>query len=140
MVSRGREIALRDDATRQLEFVDRFAEGDGAAVLYASGVLQYLPARLYDMLSGYKSLPRRIIINTAAIHPQREFFTVNSIGTAFCPYRIQTEAALMRGLGELGYSIREKWVNPGKLLTIPFQPENSLEDYSGYCLDLAKKP
>jgi putative methyltransferase (TIGR04325 family) len=137
MVAHGRQLAQdRGDATR-LQFTDRFEEGEGLDVLFASGVLQYLPRTLGDLLSGYRRLPRRIVINTAAVHPQHEFFTVNSLGTAFCPYRVQTQASLVRGLTALGYKLRESWVNPDKPMTIPFRPEHSLRHYSGFCLDLA---
>jgi putative methyltransferase (TIGR04325 family) len=137
MVRHGRELALQRDDGRQLHFTESFRDGDGCEVLFASGVLQYLPQRLGEMLSSFSRLPQRIVINTAAIHPRTEFFTVNSIGTAFCPYRVQTQAELIRGLVGLGYRVRESWINPGKLMTIPFHPELSLDHYSGYCLDRA---
>lgn len=136
MVRRGRELLASDPAIANLKFTERFEDGSGTDILYASGVLQYLPAPLGEMLAGFRALPRRIIINTAAIHPSRDYFTVNSIGTAFCPYRVQTQASLVRGLGKLGYRMKEGWTNPDKLLTIPFDPEHSLGNYSGYALDL----
>ena len=137
MVERGRALsATRGDAGR-LQFSDRFEDLEGCDVLFASGVLQYLPRPLGDLLAGCRRLPRRIVINTAAIHPQHAFFTVNSLGTAFCPYRVQTQAALIRGLSDRGYRLREAWSNPDKPLTIPCRPDYSLRHYSGYCLDLA---
>jgi putative methyltransferase (TIGR04325 family) len=90
---------------------------------------------LGDLLSSYRRLPKRIIINTAAIHTEHEFFTVNSLGTAFCPYRVQTQASLVRGLSALGYKIRETWINPDKPLVIPYRPDYSLRQYCGFCLD-----
>jgi putative methyltransferase (TIGR04325 family) len=138
MVARGRELAAqRGPDAAGLEFTDRFEDGDGLDILFASGVLQYLPRTLGELLSGYRRLPRRIVINTAAIHLEREYFTVNSLGTAFCPYRIQTQAGLVRGLTALGYRLRESWINPDKPLTIPYRPDYSLRHYSGFCLDLA---
>jgi putative methyltransferase (TIGR04325 family) len=136
MVANGRELAEQRGDGNRLQFTDRFEEGEGFDVLFASGVLQYLPQTLGDLLSGYRCLPKRIVINTAAIHPEREFFTVNSMGTAFCPYRVQTQASLVRGLSALGYKIRETWINPDKPLVIPYRPDYSLRHYSGFCLDL----
>jgi putative methyltransferase (TIGR04325 family) len=136
MVAHGRELsAQRGDADR-LEFTDRFEDGEGLDVLFASGVLQYLPQTLGELLSGFRRLPRRIVVNTAAVHAERAFFTVNSLGTGFCPYRVQTQAGLIRGLTTLGYRLRESWINPDKPLTIPLRPDLSLRHYSGYCLDL----
>ena len=138
MVAHGRELAVqRGHDAAGLQFTDRFEEGEGLDILFASGVLQYLPHTLGELLAGYRRLPRRIVVNTAAIHPEREFFTVNSLGTAFCPYRVQTQAGLVRGLTSLGYRLRESWINPDKPLTIPYRPEYSLRHYSGFCLDLA---
>lgn len=138
VANHGRELAQQRGDSGSLEFTDRFEDGDGIDVLFASGVVQYLPRTLGESLQGFKRLPRRIVINTAAIHPQHEFFTVNSIGTAFCPYRIQTQAGLVRGLTSLGYRLREVWSNVGKTMTIPHRRDYSIDDYSGYCLDLAR--
>lgn len=138
MAKHGRELAEQRGDARQLKFTDRFEDGEGSEILLASGVLQYLPRTLGELLSTYRTLPRRIVINTAAVHPEHQFFTVNSLGTAFCPYRIQTQAGLVRGLTQLGYRLRETWINPDKPMTIPFRPDYSLRHYSGYCLDLQK--
>jgi putative methyltransferase (TIGR04325 family) len=136
MVTLGREQAQQRGDAAQLRFTDRFDDGEGSDVLFASGVLQYLPETLGELLKHYARLPRRIVINTCAIHAQREFFTVNSLGTAFCAYRIQTQASLVRGLTALGYRLRESWTNPDKPMMIPGRPELSLRHYSGFCLDL----
>lgn len=136
VAARGRELAGERGVAGQLDFTDKFADGDGFDLLFASGVVQYLPKRLGELLEGFRKLPRRIIVNTAAIHPQHEFYTVNSIGTAFCPYRIQTQAGFIGSLSKLGYRVKESWMNVGKPMTIPFRPDYSIADYSGYCLDL----
>ncbi|MBC7482728.1 MAG: methyltransferase, TIGR04325 family [Rhizobacter sp.] len=140
MVSHGRELAAQRGDGARLQFTDRFADGEGLDVLFASGVLQYLPHTLGELLAGYRRLPRRIVINTAAVHAEHEFFTVNSLGTAFCPYRVQTQAQLIRPLTGLGYRLRDSWINPDKPLTLPQRPDHSLRHYSGYCLDLAFGP
>ena len=140
MVSHGRELAAQRGDGARLQFTDRFEDGEGLDVLFASGVLQYLPHTLGELLAGYRRLPRRIVINTAAVHAEHEFFTVNSLGTAFCPYRVQTQAQLIRPLTGLGYRLRDSWINPDKPLTLPQRPDHSLRHYSGYCLDLASRP
>ncbi len=138
VVEHGRKLDQARGQGESLQFTDSFGGGDGIDVLFASGVLQYLPVTLGEILREYRVLPKRIVINTTAIHPERDFFTVNSIGRAFCPYRIQTQASLIRGLTELGYRLRETWVNPDKPMVIPGAPGLSLRHYSGYCLDLAR--
>lgn len=134
----GRELSLSRGDGDRLGFADRFEQLQDADVLLASGVLQYLPETLAATMSRWQKKPRRIIINTTPIHPTEPFFTVNSIGTAFCPYRVQTQADLIRELTRLGYKLRESWINPDKRMTIPMHPEHSLKHYSGYCLDRIK--
>lgn len=137
VVRHGRDLARERGEPARLEFTERLEDGDGVDLLYASGVLQYLPRTLGEVLSGYRRLPRRIVINTTAVHAQHAFFTVNNIWTAYCPYRVQTQAGLIGGLTSLGYRLRESWINADKRLELPYQPEYSLGHYSGYCLDLA---
>jgi putative methyltransferase (TIGR04325 family) len=135
VVEHGRRLSAERGDSATLSFTDRFDDGEGCDLLFASGVLQYLPETLGEMLARWKQRPRRLVINTAAIHPEASFFTVNSIGTAFCPYRVQTQASLVRGLAPLGYRVRENWVNPDKPLQIPGRPDRSLSAYSGFCMD-----
>lgn len=135
VVEHGRKLAAERGDGAGLSFTDRFDDGDGCDLLFASGVLQYLPDTLGNLLANWQTKPRRIVINTTPIHPEASYFTVNSIGTAFCPYRVQTQASLVRGLATLGFRIRENWTNPAKLLQVPGRPDRSLTSYSGFCLD-----
>ena len=137
MAVHGEELARERGDVGRLTFTSRYEDGEGFDILFASGVLQYLPEAIGDIVARYARRPRRILINTAAIHPEFDFFTVNSIGTAFCPYRVQTQATVTRGLANLGYRLRETWINPDKLLQIPGDAAHSLRHYSGYCFDLA---
>jgi putative methyltransferase (TIGR04325 family) len=140
MVAHGEALACERGDAGRLTFTSRDEDGDGFDILFASGVLQYLPKTLGEVVAGYARKPRRIVINTAAIHPEHDFFTVNSIGTAFCPYRVQTQASMARGLTKLGYRLREVWTNPDKPLVIPTHPSHSLRQYAGYCFDLTASP
>jgi putative methyltransferase (TIGR04325 family) len=116
-------------------FSDSLADASGADVLLASGVLQYLPTSLPEILAGLASRPRRIIINTAPIHPTRSFFTLNGIGTAYCPYRVEAHDPLVDAIRQRGYRLRHEWSNPAKYMRIPFAPEHSLTSYTGFCFD-----
>lgn len=137
VIEHGRKLAAERGDAANLSFTDRFDDGEGCELLFASGVLQYLPRTLGELLSNWRSRPKRIVVNTTAIHPEASYFTVNSIGTAFCPYRVQTQASLVRGLSALGYRVRENWTNPDKPLVIPGRPDRSLSSYTGFCLDRA---
>lgn len=144
MVAEGRRLAAERAVAagpgappERLAFTERLADGAGCDVLLASGVVQYLPQPLGELLADWPrdALPRRIVVNTAALHPTHGYVTVNSLGTAFCPYRVQTQAELVAPLAALGYRPRDAWANPGKALELPGHPELSLSAYSGLCLD-----
>lgn len=131
MAEHGRTLAQDRGDAAQLRFSACFETDEGLDLLFASGVLQYLPKALGELLRSYQKLPRRIVVNTAEIRPAQSFFTVNRTGAAFCPYRVHTLAELVRGLTSLGYRLRESWVNPGKPMVVAFRPDRSLDHYSG---------
>lgn len=136
VAQRGRAFAVERGVQQQLSFTSDLADCDGTDLLYASGSLQYLPQSLGDILATLRRKPRRILVNTTPIHPTLSFFTLNNIGTAFCPYRVQSHAQFVREVTQHGYSLRDHWQNVGKAMRIPFEPANDVEAYSGYCFDL----
>ena len=69
------------------------------------------------------------------IHATTSYFTVNSIGTAYCPYRVQSRSEFVDAIVERGYYRHDEWDNTGKRLELPEHPELSLDHYSGFCFD-----
>lgn len=134
-VETGRAFALGRGASAALEFSASTSDADGVDVLFASGALQYLPHTLADLLAGLRNKPRRIVVNTTPIHPERSFFTLNSIGTAYCAYRVQARDAFVDGVKAQGYKLRDEWQNTGKEMHLPFEPGCSLLHYTGFCFD-----
>jgi len=132
---RGRAFATEHGVADRLSFTSRFEDGDGSDVLFASGALQYLPSSLAELLGRLQRPPRRIVVNTTAIHPTRSFFTLNSIGTAYCAYRVQAHGQFVREVTQAGYTLRDHWRNPAKYMRIPFAEGLDLDTYSGYCFD-----
>ena len=135
VVALGREFAASKGARAALTFSEHLADADGMDVIYASGSLQYMPQSLPEMLSGLSRKPRRIVVNTTPIHPDRSFFTLNSIGTAYCPYRVVARDTFVQGVKAHGYQLRDEWQNFGKQLSLPFETGCSIEHYSGFCFD-----
>lgn len=135
VVARGRELALQRGAPASLQFSEAIDDIDGVDVVFASGSLQYLPETLPHILRRTDRRPRRIVINTTPFHEQHEFFTLNSVGTAFCPYRVQRTESFVADLSTFGYRLRDQWRNIGKPMHIPFHPERSLDLYVGFCFD-----
>ena len=81
--------------------------------------------------------PRRIVLNTTAVHPERTLYTLNSIGVAVCPYRIEHHEGLLATLTQAGYKRRDVWRNEGKPIEVPFVSGGDLPYYAGCCFDLA---
>jgi putative methyltransferase (TIGR04325 family) len=134
VVARGRALALERGVDGQLRFTIDWEEMAQADVLFASGSLQYLPTPLGAMLRRLPTLPSRIVINNAALHPTRSFFTLNSTGVAFCPYRVQSEPSLGAELEELGYDCVDRWETP-KSFEIPFESGYGMDRFVGMAFE-----
>jgi putative methyltransferase (TIGR04325 family) len=76
------------------------------------------------------------LINLLPLHPQYHYWTVQSIGTAFCPYRIQHSETFFSDLARLGYRVEDRWENLEKECWVAFEPEHSLDRYHGAALRL----
>lgn len=136
VVQTGQELAVQRDATAQLGFTVERNDASGYDVLYASGSLQYLPERLSEIIAKLPVKPKRVIVNTAAVHPDKTLYTLNSIGFAVCPYRIQHHDELLAELAHAGYKRRDAWRNEGKPIEVPFVDGGDKAYYAGCCFDL----
>jgi len=137
VVQTGQELAVQRGVTTQLGFTTRVNDASGCDVLYASGSLQYLPQRLSEILAALPHKPRRVLVNTAAVHPDRTLYTLKSIGFAVCPYRIQHHDELLADIAYAGYKRRDAWRNEGKPIEVPFVDGGDKPYYAGCCFDLA---
>lgn len=135
VVKRGRELAVTRAREGKLHFTEHFEEAANHEVLFASGSLQYLPMTLAELLRRLPKMPRRLVINGTPIHQTKSFFTLNSIGTAFCPYRVQARERFIEEIRLLGYDKRDEWENTGKAMVIPYKAGYDVPHYSGFCFD-----
>ncbi|MDO4638135.1 MAG: TIGR04325 family methyltransferase [Lautropia sp.] len=135
VVEEGRRFAAERGAQDQLRFSERLQDADGMDVFYASGSLQYLEQSLPEILAAMHKPPKRIVINTTPIHERYEFFTLNSIGTAYCGYRVQAREPFVKALQDQGYCLRDQWRNLGKSMPVIGKPDHSIAHYSGFCFD-----
>jgi putative methyltransferase (TIGR04325 family) len=136
VIKTGHELALELGSASQLGFTSEYGDATGFDVLFASGSLQYLPQRLSEILASLPVKPKRIIVNTAAVHPERTLFTLNNIGFATCPYRIQHHNELLSELTSAGYKRLDGWRNEGKPIHVPFVEGGDKPFYAGCCFDL----
>lgn len=127
----GEEVASERGA-QGLSFTNDFADMNGTDLLLAMGSLQYLEHSLGELLRPVANKPRHILINTTPIGESPTFYTLNSIGVAFCPYRVANKQEFVSELTALGYTCIDEWQNHGKNTIVPFAPERSVEHYTGF--------
>lgn len=126
----GRGLAAESNA-EALSFTTDRSEATDFDVLFTSGALQYLEEGFIDVLAALSRPPRHLLLNLVPLGPNPPFYTLQTIGVAYCPYRIESSDTLTRGLADLGYEAVDLWENPEKSCFIPFHPENSLDAYQG---------
>ena len=129
----GRALAAERGASA-LSFTTRPEDADGADVFFASGSLQYVEWPLHALLRRLAAPPAHVLVNMTPLHPARSFVTLQSIGTAFCPYNVLQRDAFVKGLEGMGYRVVDAWDNPEKACDIPFHPAESLQGYAGMYL------
>lgn len=127
----GRLLAAERSATN-LQFTTDISHGDGADIFLSIGALQYLEFSLADILGGYRNRPRHVLINVTPVADRAPYFTVQNIGVAYCPYRIESRSELQSKMSALGYQLVDAWENPGKFCQIALHPEASLSHYEGF--------
>jgi putative methyltransferase (TIGR04325 family) len=137
VVELGRKVAAERNAPSALTFSADFDDAKGFDVLYCSGSVQYIPLSIGEILDRLGRSPRRIIVNTTPIHAERSFVTLNSMGTAICPYRVSSRADFVREATSRDYVLRDEWKNLQKDMILPFEEGYDVMAYSGFCFDRA---
>lgn len=132
VMERGRQLAAEKDSEGFLRFDDDFRHVSGVGILIAQGSLQYLPDTLAERLQMLLVMPKHLLLNMTPLHEKVSYFTLQSIGTAFCPYRITALFDFIESIEALGYSMVDHWDNPDKHCEIPFQANHSLDGYHGF--------
>jgi len=132
----GQEEATLRDPSRRLAFTDHFDGAADADVLFTSGCLQYLDETLAQRIATLARRPRWLLVNLLPLHPRLSYWTVQSIGTAFCPYRIQQAERFFADLKALGYLPLDQWENLDKRCHVAFEPAHTLDRYHGAALKL----
>lgn len=132
VMEQGRRVSVEKDRDGYLSFSDHFQDAEGIDLLMAQGSLQYLPDTLPERLQKLAAPPRHIILNLTPLHDRLSYFTLQSIGAAFCPYRISAILDFTKSFEALGYKMVDHWNNPDKSCPIPFYPEHSIEGYHGF--------
>ena len=137
VIKAGVAIAQQENS-KGLNFTTNFTDADGADILLASGSLQYIETPLSKSLPELTKKPKHILINMLPLYDGEKFVTLQSIGTVFCPYNIFNKTQFVDSICSVGYSLIDSWENVEKSCTIAFNPERSLDTYTGLYFRLDK--
>jgi putative methyltransferase (TIGR04325 family) len=126
----GREIAAREKATH-LRFTTDFDALDSADILLASGVLQYLED-WNGFLRTARKPPPHVLINRTSVYAREPAVTLQSTGTAYCPYHLFNRDAFVGAFTGMGYRLVDEWRNPGLGCFIPQHHDHCIDAFSGF--------
>ncbi len=131
VVESGQKFARITSGSEKLSFTTRFEEADGCDVLFAAGSLQYVEEPLALRLARLARRPGRLLLSGVPLFAGRSFVTLQSIGTAYCPYQVWNRDDFVAALESVGYELRDEWRNPEKTLHVPFHAGAQVDAYTG---------
>jgi putative methyltransferase (TIGR04325 family) len=120
----------------RLSFTTDFSRASGADVFHAAGSLQYEERPVAEMLATLPEKPRLVIINRTPTVPDSEIVTLQNIGPAYCPYRIDARSTLPDALRDLGYEQLATWEVPEGRDRLPYSSRGRNVTWFGYCFRL----
>jgi len=135
VVNAGIEFAKNHDESHRLSFTKHLSDAESHDIFFASGSLQYLEGNLSDVLSELSSFPKHIIVNMLPAYDGASFYTVQNIGTAYCPYQVFNNDIFINSILDKGYKLLDEWRNDDKSCYIAFEEEHSLDHYKGYIFE-----
>ncbi len=136
VIQQGNALAGEKQESR-LSFTNEISDADGFDIFYAGGSLQYSEATLTQLLSKLRAKPKHLLIAKLPMTDAKACVTLQSIGTAFCPYRIFNRAEFMQELAQLGYALVDQWITPELCCEIPFHSDYHRIPYAGFYFRLA---
>lgn len=131
VVKSGEEFKAQMAGSEPLAFTTRFDDAAQADLFLAAGSLQYVEQPLHERLERLERRPARLLLSGVPLLAGRAFVTLQSIGTAYCPYHVFNRDEFVAGLAGAGYALRDEWLNPEKHLNVPFHDGARVESYSG---------
>ena len=128
----GKKIA-EENNTQELSFTTEFTEADGTDILLTCGTLQYIEPSLAQLLTQLKKKPKHLLINYVPFYDGETYVTLQNIGYAYSPYKIQNKTEFIESLISLGYEYVAGWASD-RNCTIPFHKDRTVREYSGFYL------
>ncbi|MBC8089281.1 MAG: methyltransferase, TIGR04325 family [Phycisphaerae bacterium] len=127
----GRELAKQRDSAGFLTFVENTDSANDADVFFTAGCVQYMEPTLTTQIKALSRRPRWVLVNLLPLHETLEYWTLQSIDGAFCPYRVQRRAGFFEQMESLGYETLDRWENPEKGCAVKFEPRYDVNGYTG---------
>lgn len=136
LIAKGKAIASGREAPH-LSFTEKFERADGADVLLAAGVLQYVEGpSLPELLAPLVRKPKHVFLNKLPLHDGEAFVTLQNGGPTSLPQHVFNRVAFLADFERLGYTVVDQWEVPGFSCMIPSDPARSVSSYSGCYLRL----
>jgi putative methyltransferase (TIGR04325 family) len=120
-----------------LSFTENFTDADGAEIFLTCGTLQYIETPLAQMLGQLKTKPQHLSINRVPFYEGKQFITLQNIGYAICPYKIQNRTEFIDSLTAIGYKLIDSW-KWDRTCHIPFHPARFIPNYCGFYFRLER--
>jgi putative methyltransferase (TIGR04325 family) len=128
---RGREVARQRDESRLL-FTDDLHGASGSDVLLVSGSLHYFDFTLADYIAGLAERPKHVMVNrTPLVNAPTAATVQDSHHGVMVACRLLNRAELVAGMERLGYRLVDSWRAPEFSVTLPYNPEHWVREYSG---------
>ena len=134
IVKAGRKIAI-EKSIGNLSFTTDLAKADGAGILLTCGALQYLEPTLPEIIEQLQVKPKHLLINHVPFYDGESFTTLQNIGYAYCPYKVQNREEFIKSLILLRYKMIDSWTI-NRSFSIPFHPNRSVSSYYGFYFQL----
>jgi putative methyltransferase (TIGR04325 family) len=131
VVAAGRRLASERDTSGALQFCETPQGADGFDILVSTGALQYLGYSLPSLIGELSHPPHHVLLNLIPLHPEKAFFTLQNLGVAVCPYRVESIERLVADMQAHGYQVRDHW-ELDRRMRIPFMTEYEVDSYHGY--------
>jgi len=135
VMNEGRAFALKQGVQDQLFFSETLKDIEKIDFLMALGSLQYVDISFHEILAPLSKKPNYILVSIPS-SKKPTYYTVNSIGTAQCPYIIRNEDEFIQSILKFNYKLVDRWDIPNKKCEIPFHDDYSLHSYTGYFFSL----
>jgi len=118
-----------------LFFTDNLEETQNADIMLASGVVQYIDD-FSVFINSLHFTPRHLLINRIPLYDGERFVTLQNGGEVFYPQYVFNRKEFIATVEQAGYELKDEWVDRMDGCFIPFNPKNSLPNYTGLYFEL----